>query len=131
MLLLCVTSGAPLNYRHPTVMKQITNQRLNSLCSFCPSLLVFFNSQRLTSVDNGNTSSLCDAGYNLTRHGGMQFEQHSFALRIIKCGFHKNAPINDVLRLTKNLSFSHLTLVGSQGVYGHFKRMMYVLETTL
>lgn len=39
---LCVTSGAPPNNKHQTVMKQIAYQRLNSRSSFCQSLLVFF-----------------------------------------------------------------------------------------
>jgi hypothetical protein len=75
-----------------------TSQFSQSILSVASCVL---HAQRLTRVDNGNTFSLCDAGYKLTRLGYMQFEQHSFALRIVECGFHKNARISDVLRLTK------------------------------
>ena len=59
------------------------------------------HAQHLTRVDNGNTYSLCDARYNLTSLRGMHFEQDIFAVTITDCGFHKNARINGVLRLTK------------------------------
>jgi hypothetical protein len=83
-------------------MKQRASLPASLFSQFILSAASFvLHAQHLTRLDNGNTSSLCDAGYKLTRLGGMQFEKHSFVLTIIECGFHKNVLINDVLRLTK------------------------------